>query len=165
MKKFVESVFRAIEALIVLFLVSMTVMVFGNVVLRYGFDTGIVFSEEVSRYLFVWVIFLGAIVAMRDQSHMRVDIVVRKLPSFWQRICAIVSAGLMLMACWMLFSGSWAQVRLNWDVKAQVSGLPMPLVYGAMTVAAVGLALVIFSQMVRGELGGMQPDARAHDHG
>lgn len=152
--------FLVLEAAIVLFLVAMTIMVFGNVVLRYGFDTGIVFSEEVSRYLFVWVIFLGAIVVMRDDSHMRVDIVLLKLPPFWRRACALLSAALMLIACWMLLSGSWTQASLNWDVKAQVSGLPMPLVYGAMGVSAVGLALVICSQAMRGP----KHDAELHGH-
>ena len=39
----------------VLALVAMVIMVFGNVVLRYGFNKGITVSEEVSRWLFVWM--------------------------------------------------------------------------------------------------------------
>jgi len=48
------------------FLAVMVVMVFGNVVLRYAFNSGIIVSEEVSRWLFLWVTFLGAIVALRS---------------------------------------------------------------------------------------------------
>ena len=46
----------------VLLLAAMVVMVFGNVVLRYLFDTGIDVSEELSRYFFVWLTFIGAVV-------------------------------------------------------------------------------------------------------
>ncbi len=164
MKKFVTLLFHTLEATIVFFLVMMTVMVFGNVVLRYGFDTGIVFSEEVSRYLFVWVIFMGAIVAMRDRSHMRVDFVLLKLPPLWRSACAVLSAALMLVACWMLLAGSWSQARLNWNVKAQVSGLPMPLVYGALSVAAVGLALIVCVQARGSVVLGIKQHRGAGDH-
>ena len=51
--------------MIALCLALMVVMVFGNVVLRYGFNSGITVSEELSRWLFVWMTFLGAIVALR----------------------------------------------------------------------------------------------------
>ena len=52
-----------IKVLAVACLAGMVVLVFGNVVLRYGFNSGIVVSEEVSRWLLVWLTFLGAIVA------------------------------------------------------------------------------------------------------
>jgi hypothetical protein len=44
----------------------MVILVLGNVVLRYGFNLGITVSEEISRWLFVWLTFLGATLAMRD---------------------------------------------------------------------------------------------------
>ena len=56
---------KVLEAVIAVFLLVMVVLVFGNVVLRYGFNLGITVSEEISRWLFVWMTFLGAIVAMR----------------------------------------------------------------------------------------------------
>lgn len=149
MKPMIDACFRLIEALMVLCLAAMVVMVFGNVVLRYGFHTGIVFSEEMSRYLFVWVIFLGAIVAMRENIHIRVDGLVRRLPAGARRACTWASAALMLLCCWLLLDGDWKQVRLNWDIRAQVSGLPMPWVYVAIVVCAIGLALVIVAQLLR----------------
>ena len=51
----------------------MVVLVFGNVVLRYGFNSGITVSEELSRWLLVWLTFLGAIVAVREHAHLGVD--------------------------------------------------------------------------------------------
>jgi TRAP-type C4-dicarboxylate transport system permease small subunit len=54
----------------------MVVMVFGNVVLRYGFNSGITVSEELSRWLFVWMTFLGAVVAVRNHAHLGTDALV-----------------------------------------------------------------------------------------
>ena len=74
MKRVVEAYFHLLKVLIALFLAIMVVLVFGNVVLRYAFNSGITVSEEVSRWLFVWLTFLGAIVAMREHGHLGVDI-------------------------------------------------------------------------------------------
>ena len=54
----------------------MVVMVFGNVVLRYAFNSGITVSEELSRWLFVWLTFLGAIVAIKEHGHLGTDMLV-----------------------------------------------------------------------------------------
>ena len=61
---------RAIRMGMVVALALMVVLVFGNVVLRYGFNTGITVSEELSRWLFVWITFMGAIVAMKEGTHL-----------------------------------------------------------------------------------------------
>ena len=63
MAKIIDLYFRALKFLVALCLASMVALVFGNVVLRYVFSSGITFSEEFSRWLFVWLTFFGAIVA------------------------------------------------------------------------------------------------------
>ena len=77
---------RCLEILISLALALMVVLVFGNVVMRYAFNSGITLSEELSRWLFVWVTFLGAIVAMKDGAHLGSDTLVSKLSVRWQKI-------------------------------------------------------------------------------
>ena len=71
---------RAIEWLLIALLAVMVVLVFGNVVLRYAFNSGIVFSEEVSRFVFMWLTLLGALVAMHDGAHLGMTSVIAKLP-------------------------------------------------------------------------------------
>lgn len=67
------------EILIVITLVVMTILVFLQVVLRYIFNSGIVWSEEVSRYLFVWVSWLGLGLGARENQHIKVEMLVNKL--------------------------------------------------------------------------------------
>ena len=81
MKMLIDAYFKLLKVLIALFLAIMVVLVFGNVVLRYGFNSGITVSEEVSRWLFVWLTFLGAIIALREHGHLGVDMLVRRLPT------------------------------------------------------------------------------------
>ena len=71
---------KVLEAAIAFCLALMVVLVFGNVVMRYGFNSGITVSEELSRWLFVWLTFMGAIVAMKDGAHLGSDTLVSRLP-------------------------------------------------------------------------------------
>ena len=67
---------KLLELLLVFLLAVMVVMVFGNVVLRYAFNSGITVSEELSRWAFVWMTFLGAIIALKDHGHLGTDALV-----------------------------------------------------------------------------------------
>ena len=140
----IDYLCKGLEALIALCLAVMVLMVFGNVVLRYAFNSGIAASEEVSRWLFVWLTFLGAIVALKEHAHLGSDLLVSRLPVWGKKLCLVVGQLLMLYITWLLFEGCLAQVKINWDVEAPVTGASMALVYGAglvFSVAAMGLLL------------------------
>jgi TRAP-type C4-dicarboxylate transport system permease small subunit len=134
---------RLLEALMVLLLAVMVLLVFGNVVLRYAFDSGITVSEEVSRWLFVWMTFLGAIVAIKEHGHLGTDMLVSRLGRGGKKACLVVGHLLMLYVCWLLFQGSWAQTQINWDVEAPVTGASMGLFYGSGVFFAVCAALLL----------------------
>ena len=87
----VNGYFRLLKFIIVCCLAVMVVLVFGNVVLRYAFNSGITVSEELSRWLFVWLTFLGATVAMKEHTHLGMDSVVSRLPAWGKKACFIVS--------------------------------------------------------------------------
>jgi TRAP-type C4-dicarboxylate transport system permease small subunit len=66
--------FRLLEHLMVLLLSAMALMVFCNVVLRWTVNSGIDVSEEMSRYFFVWLTFIGAVVVMREHLHLGINL-------------------------------------------------------------------------------------------
>ena len=82
---------RLLEMLLVVLLVAMVLMVFGNVVLRYGFNSGITFSEELSRWAFVWMTFLGAIVALKDNGHLGTDMLVGRVGPTGKKVCLAIA--------------------------------------------------------------------------
>lgn len=123
--------FRFLKLILVVLLSAMVIMVFGNVVLRYGFNSGISVSEELSRWAFVWLTFLGATVALRERQHLGLDSLIMALPRGGKRLCLIVSQALMLYVTWLLLSGSWTQMQINMDVPAPVSGLSSGVFYAA----------------------------------
>jgi len=134
---------RALEWLLVALLALMVVLVFGNVVARYAFNSGITESEELSRWLFVWLTFLGAIVGMRERAHLGSDMLVSRLGPLGKRVCLALGQGLMLFATWLLLKGSWEQVQINLEVEAPVTGASVGLFYAAGVVFAVSTGLML----------------------
>ena len=149
MNKLARRAQRIAEMLMVLGLAGMVVMVFGNVVLRYGFDGGIAFSEEVSRFLFVWITFAGAILAFAEGGHIAMETVTERLSPRAQRFCAYASQLAILGCCVLMFLGGWQQTVINWSNYAPVSGIPRGAIYGASLVTAVGLALLALRNVWR----------------
>jgi TRAP-type transport system small permease protein len=158
MARLVNRALGLAEALLVLALAAMVLMVFGNVVLRYAFDSGITVSEELSRFLFVWLTFLGAVVVMRPREggsgHLGFDLVARALPRAGRQACRIVSDLLMLACCGVFLKGAWSQTVLNLGNAAPVSGVPLGWAYAAAVVCAAGLGLLVAADLLaalRGE--------------
>lgn len=149
---------KLLEALMVLLLALMVLLVFGNVVLRYAFDSGITVSEEASRWMFVWMTFLGAIVAIKERGHLGTDMLVSRLPNAGKRACLIVGHLLMLYVTWLLFDGSLAQTKINWDVEAPVTGASVALFYGSGVFFAVCAALLLLRETWRALSGRISDD-------
>ena len=131
MVRAIDAFCRAVTAVMAVALMLMVVLVFGNVVLRYGFNSSITVSEEVSRWLFVWITFMGAVVALREHTHLGTDAVVSRLPPLGKKICFAVAHLTMLYVCYLLFRGSLEQTKINMDVLAPSTQLPMAVVHAA----------------------------------
>ncbi len=147
--KIIDGLMRTIEITIMAALAVMVALVFTNVVMRYGFGKGLAFSEELSRYCFVWLIFLGAIVAMRQHAHLGMDSVVRRLPVVVKKICFAISHSLMLYACAVFLKGSWTHTILGHANRSAVTGIPMSWVAAAGVISSAAMGLMLVSDLIR----------------
>jgi len=138
-----------LECVIAAGLAVMVVLVFGNVLLRYAFDSGIAVSEEMSRWLFVWVTFLGAVIALREHAHLGTDMLLARLSLRARKACVALGYLLMIYTCWLLLRGSWSQVQINADVTAPSSGASMAIFYGAGVVFAVSALLMLVAELFK----------------
>lgn len=151
----VSRIVRYVEWLLAAVLVVMVSLVFGNVVLRYGFNTGIVFSEEMSRFLFIWITLIGALVVMKDNAHLGMSSVIARLGERGQRICRFTADLLSFAVCVLLVHGSWKQVILGMEDLAPVTGIPLGIIQAALLLASAGMALVLAYSLWRQATGRM----------
>jgi len=146
---------KVLEAAIALCLLIMVVLVFGNVFLRYAMNSGITLSEELSRWAFVWMTFLGAIVALKEHGHLGTDMLVSRLGPFGKKMCLGASYLLMLFACWLLFKGAYEQAVINLDSTSAVMEASMAWVYlpGILFAVLGGLILAVeFLRLLTGQV-------------
>lgn len=144
-----DLLYRGFEHLLVLGLAVMATMVFANVVLRYAFNSGITLTEEVARFLFVWLTFIGAVVALRKGTHLGMDTVVSRLPRGGKVAFYVASQLLMLGCCALLWVGCWQQTVVNLGNHAPVSGLPMAVLYAVGLVSAVLMGITLLANLWR----------------
>ncbi|KRC27222.1 MULTISPECIES: TRAP transporter small permease [unclassified Acidovorax] len=135
---------RLLDMLGGLCLALMVVLVFGNVVARYALNSGITISEELSRWLFVWLTFMGSIVALREHGHLGTDMLVSRLPPAGKRACLALAQVAMIFVSWLLLSGSWAQMLINWETEAPVTGASVAIFYASgVLMGASGIAILL----------------------
>ena len=140
--RWTRRLFTATEAVLALMLALMLVLVLGNVILRYGFSTGIDVSEELSRLLFIWVVFVGAVLAAREKAHIKVDLLSSKLSRRGRWLMAIAAECFVVACCVLVVWGTAAQHDISATTRSLVMGFSMSLVYGSAYVCCGGIGMV-----------------------
>lgn len=134
-------------------LAVMALAVFVNVVLRYGFGSGIAASEELSRLLFVWMVFIGATAAYPAGEHMAFTSLVGKLrrkPAALAAATALIRL-LVVAACALLAWGAWQQVVVGLGSRSVVLGYSAALLPLPALLAAVAIGVMAVIELVRRE--------------
>jgi len=105
------------ENAIALLLGLMTIITFTNVILRYGFDTGLIWGLEATSFLFAWLVLFGMSYCVKVTAHIGVDAVITYFSPGLRRFVALLAAGVCLAYALLLMKGSW-------DFYANFAGLP-----------------------------------------
>ena len=131
------------------FLAVMIVLVFTNVVLRYVFSTGFEWSEEIARLCFIYLVYLGAIGAMRENQHLIIDSVLSRIPDIWQKVIYfLVQAGIIWMMV-VLIRGSWQLVMQNLGDRWVATQFPIYLVYAVGLITGVSIIVIALANLYR----------------
>jgi len=146
--------FRMADTLMALTLGVMAFAVFLNVVLRYGFGSGIAASEELSRLLFVWMVFIGATAAYPLGEHMAFTSLLQPLQDkhpAWLSIATRLIHTLVLFACAVVGWGAWQQVVVGMDSNSVVLGYPVALLPLPAFLSACAIGVMALINFVRGK--------------
>jgi len=143
MRALARSVTSVLEALTLvgMSVVSLTIVV--EVILRYGFSSSLIFTEELSRYTMVWVAFLGGVIALRDGAHVATGGIGDRFGPTVGKIASLVADGLALL---FLLTLTWASIQTLPNQRDQYTitlNISIFWFYLAIPVGAVLMALVI----------------------
>ncbi|TGN67895.1 TRAP transporter small permease [Paracoccus liaowanqingii] len=141
--------FRFLDILLALLIASMALMVFVNVVMRYTMNSGFPLSDELSRFAFVWLTFIGAVVVYHHRQHMGMETVVAQFGDRGRLVLMGISDLVILGCAGVLTHGTWKQLPINASMSAPVSGLSMAWVYGIGLFTGAGIILITLERLFR----------------
>jgi TRAP-type C4-dicarboxylate transport system permease small subunit len=125
------------EALILGFLLSlMTIVVFLQVIFRYILDQPLSWSEEMARYLFVWLSILGAALGVQKKGHFGLDFFQRMMPERLKGVLGQVIQWLMIMVTLIILYQGIILVRMTRPQESPAMALSMAWAYSALPVGA-----------------------------
>ena len=142
---------RVVHGLMGACLGIMALAVFVNVVLRYGFGSGIAASEELSRLLFVWMVFIGATLAYPLGEHMAFTGLVARLRSRPRamKVMTVLIRVLVILACVLVAIGAWQQVVVGMNSHSVVLRYPAALLPLPALLSAAAIAVMALVELVR----------------
>lgn len=149
MNGFVKWFDKFLNYAIAFALALMAIFVFGNVILRYFFHSGLTWAEEISRFLFIWLIFLGAILAFKDNEHLGIDTLVTRLSLKGKKVLFIINNIIIFITLIMLLDGTWNLVLMNVDQSSPALQIPYAYVYISGAFMAVAMLIIVTMRLCK----------------
>lgn len=163
-----RAIGRLEEGVISLLLVTMTLLVFVEVILRFGFNTGFLWMQELTLLASAWFVLLGASYGVKSGAHIGVDAVVRLLPPKTKRIVSILAVLMCIAYCGLLFTGSWVYLSKIYSIGLELEDIVFPK-WIAHSILVIGFGLLAFRflellwKMLKGEVDGFHLADEAKD--
>ncbi|MBO6259138.1 MAG: TRAP transporter small permease [Succinivibrio sp.] len=148
MQSFFEKFGRFYRLVCVLILTAMVLIVFINAVMRYAFHSGLVVTEELLRYLFIYLTFLGMVEVAHERGHIAVTILSDALPKAVRTALHVVGYVLAIYALWILFDGSLEYYAESDTSIGQVTGIPYQYIVAIMIFGAFGVLLFLCRDLI-----------------
>lgn len=120
------------EGVLSFLLVTMTLLVFVEVVLRFGFNTGIHWAQEVTLHASAWFVLFGVSYGVKVGAHIGVDAVVRLLNPGMKRLFSIASVLLCLLYCGLIMYGAWVYLAKVYSIGIAMEDTPTPAIFMAL---------------------------------
>ncbi len=129
------------EGVIALLLVSMTLLVFAEVIMRFGFNTGVLWMEELTLHVSAWLVLFGASYGVKVHAHIGVDAIVKLLSPEIKRVVGAIAVLLSLLYCVLYMYGGWIYLQKLIKIGIELEDLPVPK-YAAHSIIFFGFGLL-----------------------
>lgn len=129
MKRINEGMLKTVEFLVAVLATALICVVFINVANRFFFHNNIAWSEELSRFLFIWLTFLGSVLVNANYGHMNLDVIVTALPKKGGYILQTFATAITAAIFGALTYGGYVVVAKNIDWKSSALRVPYGYVY------------------------------------
>jgi TRAP-type C4-dicarboxylate transport system permease small subunit len=151
LQRSIDALALGLEKLLGLALIVAVLFNFVNVVGRYIFGRTFIAADEVQIYIMVYIAFLGAAVATWRRMHLRMDVLVQRLPRRIKAALAVTELALALvLAVFVLYvSSGYVAEMARLDARSQNAGIPMWIPHSAIVMGFGLIAALAVLQIVQ----------------
>ena len=150
-----SQIYRAIDAngerwLLLVFYVMLVGTMFIEVVRREVFAYSSIWGEEIVRYSFIYLAWIGAAAAVKERGHIRIDVLMHYVPRTVKTLLYIFGDIVMFIVALIAIYWSWEALHVSWKFQSVTDGLRIGR-YFVLFAVPFGFALVVF-RLVQGFL-------------
>ncbi|MEZ5848660.1 MAG: TRAP transporter small permease [Geminicoccaceae bacterium] len=157
MKRALDVLYRILQVLLTVLMMALVVPVAMQILSRYtGAIPRYIWTEEIARFCFVWIVMIGSMIAVRDGTHFDVDLLPHSDNPMFERLSRLFVHVMMLVAGLSFIIWGWDFAVLGSRQRSEISGLPMLSIYIAWPVAGIVWALFL-AEKILADLGMTKP--------
>jgi C4-dicarboxylate transporter DctQ subunit len=123
---FIRIVNKVEEGIIGLLLVAMTLLVFAEVVMRFGFGSGFMWSQELTLHISAWFVLFGISYGLKVGAHIGVDALIKVLPTLLRKALSALAVVLSLIYCGLFLYGGWIYLAKMKKIAIELEDIPVP---------------------------------------
>jgi TRAP-type C4-dicarboxylate transport system permease small subunit len=131
----------AVDGVCTISCIAIVLISFVAVVFRYVFNNSLTWSEELTRYMFIWIVFLGAAVSVRQRANIAIDLFGGRVGPVGQRLLDVIERVATIAFALLVVIPGFAFVRIGMSNLSPALEIPMGVVYAAPVVGC-GLMIV-----------------------
>ncbi|MGQ9369819.1 TRAP transporter small permease [Azospirillum sp. ST 5-10] len=146
---------RLEEVLIALLLAGMTLLTFLQVVLRYGFNSGLLWALEATTYMFGWLVLIGISYGVRVSAHIGIDMVIKLVPPYARRLAGMAAVSLSMLYAALMAYGSYLYIDKLHTIGVEAQDIPVERwILDIILPIGFGLLFIRLGQVLLGILTG-----------
>lgn len=143
MRSFIEGYYRFLRFLLTGLIAVLLVPVSLQILSRYvGFVPRYIWTEELARFCFIWIVLVGAMVAVRDGTHFTADFLPHPKSPRWEALVRMFADFVVFLVALIFVVWGWPLVQFGLMQESEMAELPMVYIYAAWPVA--GLTWILF---------------------
>lgn len=137
---------KSLKLALAILMTAMVGSVVWQVLSRYLFVVPAAWTEELARFLLIWIGMLGAGYAYRQGSHLGIDLLATRLSAPGRKILHnVVHAVCLLFAASVLVIGGWSLVSMTWELKQYSAAMGLPIAFVYAVIPASGVLMCLFA--------------------
>ena len=149
MKQLLDAYYRLLQVLITLLMFVLIIPVSMQILSRYtGLIPRYIWTEEIARFCFIWIVMIGAMIAVRDGTHFDVDVLPHAVSAKVEGTFRLFVHFAMLVASAIFLVYGYRFARFGALQYSEIAGLPMLTIYIAWPLAGATMILFLIEKFV-----------------